>query len=488
MPTLPSMERRLCVRACAPLRKSVIRFVALAAVAVCYSQASFAQMERLNAEVNRHNHGSPPPPPVTTPPATTTPPAPAVPNPNCTLIVPANPLSANGLATPYQLVATDPAGGPCNEGNGAQGAFVQAAILDMDTGAISIYEPLVVDKGTAPAAKPVVPTLPNNSVVALWFGFDGTNLTLAGTNNDTLTNARCVNGLPNSIFSQVSFCNTSQFFKAADTAVNSGKLVIPALGTGSDGKPCPTLRSFTVVDQDQSDNVTTAYLLTAQGTTAQSNQANLAALTGATTIINPGDNILFASFITPALGCTALKAPDLTNPGQMTTALPLNELQARYRQATPVALVPDGDPMAEVNGVVNLTKTNLYRKGMNQPVAGSDFFADTTRYCRQLLRIAPASLLGNQTALTNFASLAPAAGNNLFTFLAQRFVASYQLLNCQSLINQPDPVSVTTNADGVAVSATVSSTQLATSIAAIAGLKAADDEADSAFFSFLSRE
>src|SRR5581483_8684579 len=46
-------------------------------------------------------------------------------NPNCTLIVPANPLSAQGLATPYQLTATDPANGPCNEANNNQTAFVQ---------------------------------------------------------------------------------------------------------------------------------------------------------------------------------------------------------------------------------------------------------------------------------------------------------------------------------------------------------------------------
>jgi hypothetical protein len=32
---------------------------------------------------------------------------------DCTLIVPARPLSAQGLATPYQLVATDPTNGPC---------------------------------------------------------------------------------------------------------------------------------------------------------------------------------------------------------------------------------------------------------------------------------------------------------------------------------------------------------------------------------------
>ena len=46
-------------------------------------------------------------------------------NPNCTLIVPANPLTAAGLATPYQLTATDPAAGPCNEANAGQTAFVQ---------------------------------------------------------------------------------------------------------------------------------------------------------------------------------------------------------------------------------------------------------------------------------------------------------------------------------------------------------------------------
>src|SRR5690348_1001287 len=76
-------------------------------------------------------------------------------NPNCTLIVPANPLSAQGLATPYQLFAPDAAAnGPCNEANAAQGAFVQGAIINPANGQISIYNPLVIDKGTQPAVKP----------------------------------------------------------------------------------------------------------------------------------------------------------------------------------------------------------------------------------------------------------------------------------------------------------------------------------------------
>src|SRR5262245_12178699 len=60
----------------------------------------------------------------------------AAPNLDCTLVVPPNPLSAQGLATPYQLVATNPANGPCNEANTAQAAFVQGAVLDMGTGQV----------------------------------------------------------------------------------------------------------------------------------------------------------------------------------------------------------------------------------------------------------------------------------------------------------------------------------------------------------------
>ena len=67
-------------------------------------------------------------------------------NPNCTIIVPPNPLSAQGLATPYQLFAPDAAAnGPCNEANAGQGAFVQATIYNPATGAFSIYSPLVID-------------------------------------------------------------------------------------------------------------------------------------------------------------------------------------------------------------------------------------------------------------------------------------------------------------------------------------------------------
>lgn len=114
-------------------------------------------------------------------------------NPNCTLIVPPDPLTANGLATPYRLQATDGAQGPCREANPAQAAFVQATIVDPATGMLSVYNPLVVDNGKRPAAEPVVPQLPAGAVVGIWFGFNGDVLTLRG-NGNSLAAGNCVNG------------------------------------------------------------------------------------------------------------------------------------------------------------------------------------------------------------------------------------------------------------------------------------------------------
>ena len=413
------------------------------AVAACLaSHGAFAQMEHANAKAMA----------AKSPAVAAAAAAPANPNMNCTLIVPSYPLTAQGLATPYQLFGTNAgADGPCNESNTGQSAMVQAAIINTENGQVSIYNPLVIDQGTKPAVAPVVPKLPKHSVVALWFGFNGGTLTLQGAFANTLGNAKCVSGSPGSPFTQVSYCNAPNFFQAADKAIANGQLTFPALGTAIDGQPCPTLRSFFIVDQDQSDNVTTSYLLTTNGQIAQNNAANLANLKGATPLLNPGDNILFSGFIDPALGCKPAMANDLANPGHQTLALPLNELQARVLQATPVGVVPGTDPMVLNNNALSQTKDNLYRNGVDQPMALTPFADDGARYCREMLRAAPARLFtpSIQTALTNSASLAPAVATNLFAFLTQRWNASYMLLNCQTLTGFADPITSVMNADGV---------------------------------------
>lgn len=434
----------------------------LAALAAIFSQTAFAQMERLNAAARMTDMATAAPAMAAAAAAA------AVPNPNCTLIVPSRPLSANGLATPFRLVATDPKGGPCNEANTAQSAFVEAAVFDPATSQISIYHPLVIDNGTKPAVAPVVPNLPANAIVALWIGFNGNNLTLAAANPNILSDAGCVNGLPGSIFTQVSYCNAPAFFQAADNAAINGNLKVPALATAKDGQTCPTVRSFSVVDQDQSDNVDTLYLATSKGTTAQKTKANIAKLNGATTLLNPGDNSLLSYFVAPAIGCSVWMMPSLDDPGQMVPSQAVNELQAHLLQKTPVARIPGGDPMVELNGQPDLSKDNLYRAGMDQPQASNRTF-QTAPYCREMLRALPKMVL-DQNSETNFASIAPAAANNTFTFLAQRWVASWGLLNCQELINIDAPITLTTDANtGVVTAARIHIGKLNSDIQSIAG-------------------
>jgi hypothetical protein len=380
----------------------------------------------------------------------------AVANGDCTLIVPPHPLTAQGLATPYQLEATNPNNGPCNEANNAQTAFVQAAVIDPANGKIAVYDPLVIDQGTQPAIAPVVPTLPRQAVVGIWVGFNGNNLTLQGSQG-SLQEGHCVNGLPGSIFGQVSYCNAPAFFRVANQAIQQGQLVPPGIGRAKDGLPCPTVRDFSLVDQDQSDNVTTSYLATGNGQMAQMTAANVKALPGAQTLFNGSDNGLLDGFVDPALGCSPWMVQNLADPMYTATALPLDELQAAAHQAEPVALVPLGDPMVLVNGKPDLNKVNAYRDGVDQPIAYNDRVASTSTYCSNLLAVAPQRLLLDAHLTKVFASPDTAMANSLFTFLAQRFVTSYgpNELHCQKLTGIPDPVSVKKDSNGVAIDATI---------------------------------
>jgi hypothetical protein len=370
-------------------------------------------------------------------------------NQDCTLMIPAHPLSAGGLSTPYQLRATSANSGPCDEDNPDQAAFVQGAVLDTATGQISIYNPLVIDQGTQPALAPVVPQLPAHAVVALWFGFNGATLRLEGG-----ADAHCVNGLGTSLFGQFSYCNAPQFFQAANRAIQAGQLSVPPLGTAEDGLPCPSVRDFSVVDQDQSDNVTASYLMSQSGQLAQNTTANLLRLGGGLALNNGSDNRLLDVGLDGALGCTPWMAPDLADAGRMVPALPLNELQAAQDQRAPVALVPLGDPMTLASGQEDTAKTTLYRLGVDQGPADRAL-ASTKHYCQELLVVAPGRLQLDRTWTQNRPSPDPTAANNLFTFLAQRFNTTWgaDQLNCAGLLQVPSPVTLQVDDYGVAIRA-----------------------------------
>ena len=374
-------------------------------------------------------------------------------NMDCTLVVPAHPLTAQGLATPYQLVATNQDNGPCNENNAMQAAFVQGSIFDFATGQLSVYNPLVIDQGTKPAANPVVPKIPQNAIVALWFGFNGNNLTLKSSHN-SLQDGHCVNGANASIFGQFAYCNAPTFFTKVNQAINLGTVTPPPLGTGKDGKTCLSVRDFGLVDQDQSDNVTTGYLVTQDGRTAQLTAANQMLLPNAQPMTNGSDNGLLDAFVDPALGCTPWMVPDLANAGHMATALPLNELQAMVNQQKPVALVPLTDPMVLNNNNPDRNKTNLYRAGVDQMPANNDNQASGKTYCQNLTTTGAPRIVLDAPFTIKMKTPDAATGNTLFTFLAQRFVNSYTNLNCQKLTGQASPIATAQDGNGAAISAT----------------------------------
>jgi hypothetical protein len=403
--------------------------------------------------------------------AATSPAAAAAANVSCDLIVPANALTAQGLATPWQITGpngNDPQGTGCTMANAANlGAFVQATIVDPATGHLAVYNPLVITQGTTPAVTPTAPTLAAGAIVNITFGFNGTNLTLInapGTNS--VAQAQCNQGLPGSIFGQVGFCNSPAFYAAANQAQAAGQLTIPALGMTNMGQPCPTTRSFEAIDQDQSDNVTTTYLLNGNGQTAQNTTANAGQVAGATTISNGSDNLLIDAFIDPTVGCTPFQAPDVTGGAAgatMTTSQTLDELQAAKDQQAPIALVPENDPMVLNNNAADANKTNLYRQGVDQaPVSAAQTDDTPANYCANMLNVQSKFINDQRANLLNGQSPVPATGNNLFTFLAARLSASFTNLNCQNFGLQ-NPVKLTLDGNGVAINATINvMTQTAT--------------------------
>jgi hypothetical protein len=343
---------------------------------------------------------------------------------DCGLIVPNDPLTATGLATPYQLAGAD--GKPsaiCTMADAANaGAFVQGAFIDLDTGIVKVYDPLVIDVGTKPLVAPTAPTLPANSVVALWFGFNGNTLTLMPTAaGNGLTAGNCVNGFGGTVFGQFAYCNAPAFFNAANNAILSGNLIVPPLGTAVDGLPCPTVRDFFVVDQDQSDNVLTSYLIqtnaAGQALVAQDTTANRAANPNAKPVTNASDNRLVNIAINGVLKCTPWTVQNAADPnGAAVGALPLNELFASYRQPAPSALVPENDPMVQLNGASSVDKVNAYRMGVNQPLINNVAQAPAMEYCQKFATAAFNRIQANAAGFQ--AAPSPAGdGNSLYFFL-----------------------------------------------------------------------
>jgi hypothetical protein len=258
-----------------------------------------------------------------------------------------------------------------------------------------------------------------------------------------------------SSFTQVGACNAAAFFAAANAAISAGKLAVPAPGTAKDGLTCLTTRSFALIDQDQSDNVTSEYLSTGNGQTAQDTAANRASFGVPDVLFNGSDNGLLDLFVDPALGCSPWRAPDLADAGAPAPALPLDELQAAVWAGRtgggPAALVPLNDPMTlDGNGNTSTDKTNTYRSLVDMPALPAGQKPAT--YCFDMEIIQSRRLQQDVNLLMNGPSPDPGAASNLFMFLAMRLQQSYGNLNCGSF-GMPNLVSTTADGNGVVVAA-----------------------------------
>jgi hypothetical protein len=361
---------------------------------------------------------------------------------NCSLAVPANPLTAAGLATPWQL------GDGCSMASaGTEGAFVEATILSPG-GQLSVYNPLVVTAGTQPAVAPVAPAIAAGSVVEVSVGFNGTNLFLTGAG---ATAGKCVDALGQSIIGQVSACDAVAFYRAANADIAKGTLKVPAAGTATDGQACQTTRDFALIDQDQSDNVVSQYLVTAGGQTAQNSPANSAKLAGATVLTNGSDDALLSEFVDPANGCTPFTAADSTFPKADAPSQALNELQARADQKGTVAVIPPNDEMTLVGGQMSIAKTNVFRSLVDQSLLAANTSPATVAasYCQNMVNIAPARDNSDMAKDAAFTTPVAAIGNNLATFLGNRLSMSFVNLGCSNY-GLTNPVNVTLDGNGVA--------------------------------------
>ena len=379
---------------------------------------------------------------------------------NCTLTVPANPLSARGLATPWQL------GDGCSMANAAtEGAFVEATIL-APNGQVQVYNPLVITAGTTSAATPAAPTIARGSQVIIDVGFNGTNLVLEGRG---ARQANCVDALGQSLIGQVSACNAVNFYNLANFEIARGTLTVPPVGTSLDGQPCLTTRNFAVVDQDPSDNVITTYLMNGNGQTAQNTTANAAAVPGATTLVNGSDDKLLAAFLDPANGCTPFTAPDTTATGGTSGSQALNELSARVNQQGTIAVVPPNDEMTLVNSAFSVAKTNVYRSLVDQPLLAGNVNATQVAeaFCQNITNIQPARNQLDMTSELNFGSPVAAVGSNLATFMGNRLSMSFVNLGCANF-RLTNPVTVTLDGNQVATAVAYNSAQQTAKLSAAA--------------------
>ena len=182
-------------------------------------------------------------------------------------------------------------------------------------------------------------------------------------------------------------------------------------------------------------------------------------MTNATVENNGSDNGLLDKFVDPALGCTPFTAPNPTNPNGSSASQALNELSARVNQKAPVALLPVNNPQLLVGGQFSVTKTNLYRIETDQPLLG--FGANLDRNAASTARTWSTSPRPGSSWTRPWKPAPPRPSRTWATTWRPSWppgcAGSFDNLNCKNY-GLTNPVTLTTDANGVATAATYNTT------------------------------
>ena len=381
----------------------------------------------------------------------------------CTLEVPDDPLNT-GLFKPWFLGTDTDSPDNCTQINVGTSVFVESTILDINTGKLFVYNPLVIDKGDVPAASPLVGNLPVSYVAIINIGSNGESVRLV-TNpisnfytysnfKDSLEHGNCVNGFQNSIFGQVVYCNAINFFAKVNELIASNLIKVPPILNSTLGDTCPTTRSFAIVDQDQSDNINTQYIITTDMKIAQDYPINNQNLNVSMRITNPSDNRLITDFVNKAIGCDSFTGCDLVDNAIKRNSLALNEIHANQLDPNDIktALTPSIDPMCLIDGNESLEKTNVYRNGVNQPLLLALNNQSNINYCNQLEKVSIDFYILHKMELENFVPPDRNVATNLLNFLINRYINTWNILNCLNLTGRNSLLQVILNDNGVVIS------------------------------------
>ena len=351
----------------------------------------------------------------------------------CGLIVPENPLSYQGLNTPYILKSFTGNAADCSVLDQRTTVFVEIVIFDISASTFYIYNPLVVNRLKQIKIYDEIPQLPDQNIVGIWFGSNGVTFKLIDSNN-SLHFGDCIDGYNGSIFGNFAYCNARIFF----TTISKYRISIPNIGKTVNGFTCLTTRSFEFNEQYQISNVISSYIVLNSYKIVMKTIKNLSIFKPLFIIISKSNGYILNNYISIATGCTIFAGYDFTEQFIMKTSMILNEIYASLDVEQ--VFIPSTHPSVTIDGVPNLNKLNLYRIGLNQSTVSEIDYNDSRLYCDGIYKKTPIFLYKHHDLLNNYITPDETLGNSLLNVMISRFLTSWNTYNCTEVLKVEFPI------------------------------------------------